>query len=143
VYYHIDWPDVGVAGMNPDGAGYGLLVGDGSATAPAPSPNGQAVAYMSQAGGSWEIYRVNADGSGRARLTENGANDGLPAWSPDGRSIAFLSDRSGAWALWVMNADGGAQRKLVDLPGSPDGHVDAEPDFSTRGWTDERISWGP
>lgn len=143
VYYHIDWPNVGVAGMNPDGAGYGLVVGDGSATAPAPSPNGQALAYMSQAGGSWEIYRVNADGSGRARLTENGANDGLPAWSPDGRSIAFLSDRSGAWALWVMNADGGAQRKVVDLPGSPDGLVRPEPDFSTRGWTDERISWGP
>ncbi len=143
VLYHTDWPDVGVGLMNPDGGGFAQVVADGSATAPSPAPDGQAVAYMSQVGGSWDIYRVNAAGGGRVRLTENGANDGLPAWSPDGRSIAFLSDRSGAWALWVMNADGSAQRKLVDLPGPPDGRVRQEPDFSTRGWTDERISWAP
>lgn len=143
VIYHTDWPDVGIAAMNPDGAGFAQTVADGSATAPSPAPDGQAVAYMSLVGGSWDIYRVSVAGMGPVRLTENGANDGLPAWSPDGRSIAFLSDRSGAWALWVMNADGGAQRKLVDLPGPPDGRVRQEPDFSTRGWTDERISWAP
>jgi hypothetical protein len=143
VIYRTEWPEAGLARMNPDGSDVATLVADGSATAPAPSPGGQAVAYMSQAGGSWDIYRVNADGSGRVRLTDNGANDGLPAWSPDGRSIAFLSDRSGRWALWVMNADGSAQRKVADLPGPPDGRVGGEPDYSSRGWTDERISWAP
>jgi hypothetical protein len=143
VFYHVTWPQTGLARLSPDGSNTAMLLGDGSATAPAVSRDGQAIAYMSQAGGSWDIYRANADGSGRVRLTEHAANDGLPAWSPDGRSIAFVSDRGGAWALWVMNADGASQRKIVDLPGPPDGHVDLEPDFRSLGWTDERISWAP
>ena len=143
VIYHADAPQVGLAQVNPDGAGFAMLVDDGSATAPSISSDGRSLIYMSQTGGSWDIYRANADGSGRVRLTDNPANDGLPAWSPDGRSIAFLSDRSGAWSLWVMNANGSAQREVARLPGGPDGRVGGEPDYSTRGWTEERISWEP
>jgi Tol biopolymer transport system component len=143
VIYHADALQVGLAQVNPDGAGFAMLVDDGLATAPSISSDGRSLIYMSQTGGSWDIYRANADGSGRVRLTDNPANDGLPAWSPDGRSIAFLSDRSGAWSLWVMNANGSAQREVARLPGGPDGRVGGEPDYSTRGWTEERISWGP
>jgi Tol biopolymer transport system component len=71
---------------------------------------------------------MNADGSGRARLTETPLrvlveqrmqgeperawNNAAPAWSPDGRQIAFLTDRTGRWEVWVMQADGGAQRPM-------------------------------
>ena len=50
---------------------------------------------MSQRNGNWEVYRVNLDGTGLTRLTDNGANDGLPVWSPDGSSIAFASNHDG------------------------------------------------
>jgi hypothetical protein len=143
IIFHTEWPEVGLARMNPDGSNLTMLVADGSATAPETAPGGRAVAYMSQAGGSWDIYRVNADGSSRVRLTDNAANDGLPAWDPEGQRIAFVSDRGGVWALWIMNLDGSGQRKIIDLPGSPDGHVGTEPDFSSRGWIEERLSWGP
>jgi len=141
IIYRAIWPQIGIATMNTDGADMRMIFGDGSATAPAPF--GQSVAFMSQRDGNWEIYRGNLDGSGLLRLTNDGANDGLPAWSPDGGAIAFVSNREGSWGVWVMNPDGGGQRKLFALPGPLDGHVAGEPDYSSRGWVEERISWGP
>ncbi len=93
---------------------------------------GDRIVYASHTDGNWEVYAINFDGSGRANLTANPANDGMPTFSPDGRYVAFVSDRGGAWALWMMNPDGSAQTRLFDLPGS------LGPD-----WTGERISWGP
>jgi LysM repeat protein len=101
----------------------------------APSGSGTRVAFMSSRDGNWEVYAINMNGTGLARLTENSAQDGLPTWSPDGKSIAFVSNRSGAWAIWVMNGDGSNQRKLFDLGG---GYGSGDKD-----WTRERISWAP
>lgn len=109
-------------------------------TAPAPSPDGQKIAFMSRRAGNWEIYVVNADGLNIMRLTENGAQDGLPTWSPDGQAIAFVSDRDGQWAVWAMTPTGADQRQLFPMQGSPDGFVGADR-AASRGWAEERISW--
>jgi serine/threonine-protein kinase len=109
-------------------------------TAPAISPDGQQVAFMSRRDGNWEIYVVNMDGSNLQRLTEEPAQDGLPTWSPDGKAIAFVSDRGGAWAVWAMTPGGADRRQLFAMPGSPDGFVGADT-FASRGWAEERISW--
>ena len=143
IVYRATWPDHGLAAMNSDGSEKRMILADGSATAPAISPDGQVIALMSQRDGNWEIYRINEDGSGLQRLTDHRANDGLPTWSPDGAIIAFVSDRGGSWGIWAMTASGEGLRRLFVLPGSPDGMVRNQPDFSTRGWAEERISWGP
>lgn len=109
-------------------------------TAPAPSPDGQKIVFMSRREGNWEIYLVNADGSGLQRLTDDPAEDGLPAWSPDGKAIAFASRRGGSWAIWAMTPSGVGQRLLFAIEGSPDGFVGKDLN-SSRGWTEERISW--
>lgn len=126
--------------------GCGLMVISGEGGTPqgitadpgdtAPASYDSKIAFMSHRDGDWEVYMVNADGSGLKRLTNNPANDGLPTWSPDGRLIAFISDRDGAWGVWVMNADGGDQRQLFALEG----------EYSPRSgqqWTTERIDWAP
>jgi len=85
---------------------------------PAFSPDGRYVAVAYRQNGGYDIYRINADGSGRVRLTqtplwvtampEGGRqwNNVAPAWSPDGSQIAFLTDRTGRWEVWVMKWDG-------------------------------------
>ncbi|HUW08133.1 MAG TPA: SH3 domain-containing protein, partial [Anaerolineae bacterium] len=116
IVYKVTWPEAGLAVMNTAGAGERLIVADGSVAAPAGSPDGSAIAYMSYQDGNWEIYRVNVDGSGVQRLTDSPANDGLPAWSPDGRTIAFVSDQDGSWAMWAMTAGGQGHTQLFALP---------------------------
>jgi serine/threonine protein kinase len=109
-------------------------------TAPAPSPDGQRVAFMSRRDGNWEIYIINVNGTDLQRLTDNPADDGLPTWSPDGRALAFASNRGGPWAVWAMTPSGNDQGQLFVMEGSPDGFVGTDINAS-RGWTEERISW--
>jgi LysM repeat protein len=136
--------DCGIFTIGPNGGGEKKISGERGDHAPAPSPDGSKIAFMSAERGSnnWEIWVMNADGSNPQKLTNNGSNDGLPAWSSDGRSIAFVSDQGGQWALWAMNADGSNQRKLLNMNGSPDGVVLIDTNNS-RGWLEERISWAP
>lgn len=57
---------------------------------------------------------ANADGTGRARLTNDPAGDTDPAWSPDGAPLAFVSYRDGNAEIYVMNADGSGQTNLTN-----------------------------
>jgi len=141
IVYHATSPQLDLSLMNADGSNPIRVIGDGAATAPDVSPDGRSLIYMSHRDGNWEVYRANIDGSGITRLTQNGADDGLPVWSPDGNHIAFVSARDGQWAVWLMDKNGGNQRRLVVIPGSIDGRVKGEPDYNSRGWTEERISW--
>ena len=129
--------------VSAEGVGATKITDNTSDTAPAPSPDGSKIAFMSltrEGAGNYEIYVMNSDGQNIVRLTNNSANDGLPTWSPDGSTIAFVSDRDGTWGIWAMNPDGSNQRKLFTMRGSPDGIVGAEL-LSSRGWLEERISW--
>ena len=96
--------------------------------APAWSPDGRTIVFVSWRDGNGEVYAMDADGSGPRNLTQNPAQDVRPAWSPDGRSIAFVSSRDGQSEIYVMNADGSRKRNLTrdrandDYPTwSPDG----------------------
>jgi TolB protein len=83
-------------------------------------------------GDNYEIYAMDADGSGVRRLIRSPGSDGHPAWSPDGRRIAFSSQRASSGngdlgdRIYVMDADGSGQRQLTQTFGkypdwSPDG----------------------
>jgi TolB protein len=95
------------------------------------SPDGRRIAFVSnrRKGFDFEIYLINADGSGLRNLTKGrGGSDSLPAWSPDGRKIAFVGWRDLEMGLHVMNADGSHERQLIkagpqvpSLAWSPDG----------------------
>lgn len=91
-----------------------------------PGPKGSPgrIVFHRKQGSHWQIYAVNADGSGLVALTrpvtalvDELPSNVSPAWSPDGQQIIYLSNRNsiesaGAWHFWVMNADGSEQRMV-------------------------------
>ena len=54
------------------------------------SPTGNQLAFLSNRSGSWELWVINANGSGATQLTANGGTKADPAWSPAGNKIAFV-----------------------------------------------------
>lgn len=132
---------VGLRLSEPDLTDIQELTNHDTDTAPAISPSGRQIAFMSRRDGNWNIYVVNSDGTGLKQLTDDPADDGLPTWSPDGKVIAFVSNRGGPWAVWAVTSDGGGKRQLITMEGSPDGFVAGEDLDKSRGWAEERISW--
>jgi Tol biopolymer transport system component len=74
-----------------------------------------------------DIYVMNADGSGKRKLTHDARYNTEPAWSPDGRKIAFRTARDGNAEIYVMNADGSGKRNLTRNP-AKDVHPSWSPD---------------
>lgn len=87
------------------------------------SADGRRIAFVSVREDSpnpvynWDIYTINADGSGLKRITDLPSPAGVrsPAWSPDGSRIAFVwavyPDLG--WSIYVMNQDGSQQANLT------------------------------
>ena len=85
---------------------------------PSWSPDGTQIAFStviapsrgdavggSSGNGRTDIWTVNADGTGRHRLSDGVGSSLTPCWSADNR-IFFISDRSGTDCVWSVNAQG-------------------------------------
>ncbi len=86
------------------------------------------IVFSSNRDGNSEIYSMNSDGTGAARLTNNPAVDVFPAWSPDRRKIAFTSNRNGNFEIYSMNADGSSPVRLTS-----NGQINGGPAWSPDG----------
>ena len=92
------------------------------AIGPAWSPDGTRLAFngsdmvVNAAGTSVlnikdDIYTIGVDGTGLARLTDDGVSS-LPDWTSGGR-LAFIRDADSSKSEnWIMDADGGNQSRL-------------------------------
>lgn len=71
------------------------------------------IVYRSNAGGSAEIWVMNADGTNAKQLTSDARVRRGLAISPDGRYIFFASDRAGRSNIWRADADGSNLKQLT------------------------------
>jgi Tol biopolymer transport system component len=113
--------------------------GEGRTTCAHYMPDGQSIVYAStHLGGkecppvpgrdlgyvwpiydTYDIFRVNVDGTGLRRLTSTPGYDAEATVAKDG-TIVFTSVRDGDMDIYTMSADGSNVRRLTNLPG-PDG----------------------
>ena len=85
---------------------------------PALSPQGDAIAFVSDRSGAFEIYiRALTGGSAEIPLTNDRQHNMQPAWSPDGRLIAYHSNRRGG--IWVIPSRGGAPKQISTIGARP------------------------
>ena len=101
--------------------------------APPPDVGPGQIAFASDRLAQFDIYVMNANGTGIQRLTDDLAFDFWPSWSPDGSRIAFTSDRDSQTGsvnleIYVMNADGTGVTRVTS-----DTAQDDEPAWSPDG----------
>ena len=101
--------------MMPKDGGVERSLTDGSASDGLPrwTPDGRAVIFSSNRSGTWQLWRVSADGGPPTRLRANDCNESQGDLSPDGTTLAFLSDCGGLQSLWLASPAEGASRLLV------------------------------
>ena len=92
------------------------------------SPDGKWLAFDSNRGGNYDIWRMPVAGGDPIQVTTNPADDFAPAWAPDGRRLSFHSLRNGNRDLFTIAADGTEETQRTSSPAeeldshwSPDG----------------------
>ncbi len=72
------------------------------------------IAFASDQSGSREIYMMEADGSEKRPVTNNGSMNFFPSWSADGDSIVYTSYRTGTPDLYVLSRGRRRSGRLLD-----------------------------
>jgi TolB protein len=141
--------------VNADGTGLRLITNTTAASAsnvvPQWSPDGTKIVFYSSrkldgsdapnANGTYNIWRVNADGSGLTALTNATllmTSSFDPQWSPSGTRVAFYSGRkldgtdapnlNNTTNIWRVNADGTGLTPLTNV--TANGANSVSPRFS-------------
>ncbi|MGE0405514.1 MAG: hypothetical protein AB7O65_04375 [Candidatus Korobacteraceae bacterium] len=87
--------------------------------------------------GTLDLWVMNADGSGKRRITSNKAANFGPFWHPDGKRIIFSSNmgdpKGMEFDLYLINADGSGLERVTHTP-----DFDGFPMFSSDG---KKLVW--
>ena len=103
------------------------LVAAAPASAVVSGSNGKLL-YTLQTPGNFDIWTINADGSGNVPIVTDAANDQGATWSPDGTKIVFRSDRTGGGDIYLANANGSNPVRMTNDPAQ-----ESHPSFSPDG----------
>jgi Tol biopolymer transport system component len=86
---------------------------------PRVSPDGNLVAFTSNAAGNLDIYWVGRAGGDPVRLTDDPADDSEPRWLADGSGIVFTSTRRGRLGIWRTDLSGGQPSLMLNEARNP------------------------
>jgi Tol biopolymer transport system component len=121
-----------------DGTGRRRLTDDPARDrGPAWSPDGRQIAFFSDRSGSYEVWTINADGTGLKQLTNTpGANRSGILWSPDGSRLLYQQRRESTWDVYVIDPRKPfAEQVVEELPAI--GRLDEY--FSATSWSPDGL----
>jgi TolB protein len=74
---------------------------------------GREIAFISDRGGSPQIYIMDSSGANQRPLISRGGHCDSPSWSPDGRYIAFTYGGAGSYQIFVADVATGQLLQLT------------------------------
>ena len=129
----MSWDESRIVAADPDGSRAAVMAGGNGVSVGQPrfSPDGSALAYISDAAGWWNVWVADADGSDAAPLDAEPLEHAEPAWGPGQRSYAWSPD---ARAVVRCRNEGGFGRLVVTMRGGESRPV-------AKGWH-HGLDWG-
>jgi TolB protein len=101
-------------------------------TAPAVSPDGRFIVFISNRTGTNQIWRMDIEGGNQKQLTfteDSNERVQTPTFSADGTEILFIKRAGGSSAVWKIPVDGGAAVQVSRLVyGATEGFIALSPD---------------
>jgi acylaminoacyl-peptidase len=91
------------------------------------SPDGKRIVYVRQSADrmtdrrNFNLWIVNADGSGHRPLTSGNQVDSSPRWSPDGTRVAYVSSAEGRPQIYIRWIDSGQTARITNVTEAPGG----------------------
>ena len=88
------------------------------------SPDGQYLAYVSDASGYWQLYIYDLQAKTHTQITTADAEHGIPAWiqgmrtyawSPEGQNIVFMRNTNGFYSLHRYSVTNGVEAQVDGL----------------------------
>lgn len=103
-----------------------LTFGDSWSGSPQWSPDGRWIAFDSQSGERWGIYKIPSQGGRPIRFTSAPGSQIRPTWSHDGQWIYYCASGDTMPQIWKKRASGGPEIQVTKRGGcnqqeSPDG----------------------
>lgn len=96
---------------------------------PTLSPDVKYIAFISDRGGNYDVWRMDADGQNPVRLTDSAEPEIHPYWTPDSRRIVYNRRVPGErlYAIRIIDLDGEGDRELLN-DGELNSYAQVSPD---------------
>lgn len=136
----MSWDASRLVVAQPDGTHRVVIAGGDSVSVGQPrfSPDGSAIAFVSDESGWWNVWTARPDGSDASPVLAEEHEHAEPAWGPGQRSFAWSPD--GSTLAINRNEDGFARLVLVNVNAGPrEGALARE---RSNGWH-HGLDWGP
>jgi len=91
----------------------------GSESGGALSPDGRSFVFVSDHGGTPDLWMRQVSSSAPIRLTADAVQESNPVFSPDGQTVYYSRGPEGGEEIWRVDAFGGQPRKVFDRARAP------------------------
>src|SRR5215813_4336462 len=98
------------------------------------SPDGQRIAFISDAAGVPQVWITNLSGGSPTQITYGQERAAHSRWSPKGDEIAYVRETGSGSGVWLVKAEGGEPKKIIEGGRNPSWSWDGNRIVFERGY---------